>query len=248
MTTKSGGWSQGCPPNLRLSLSSSLSLSRWKTRGIAGRCRGQTRDVISGENRPRWSQQGFSRGSIFQEMGWFLETSIGEEAEANPTSRIPRLLGRNLGQFADVTYLTILEIVSINLSEFWQFSRAFFRRSLPLFVTRVFEGIVTFDLDKGKKDLDYLFWRKLFRRVFDSFLLVENEMLIDLIFWLYSIVSDRIISLFKAVIANRCVTMHWKNCENSYRENFAKIFNIYWYSYVAPFAMFFTYKFFETII
>ena len=112
----------------------------------------------------------------------------------------------------------------------------------------VFQGIVTFDLDKGKKDLDYLFWRKLFRRVFDSFLLVENEMLIDLIFWLYSIISDRIISLFKAVIANRCVTMHWKNCENSYRENFAKIFNIYWYSYVAPFAMFFTYKFFETII
>lgn len=37
-----------------------------------------------------------------------------------------------------LTYLTILEIVSINLSEFWQFSRAFFRRSLPLFVTRVF--------------------------------------------------------------------------------------------------------------
>lgn len=30
------------------------------------------------------------------------------------TSRILRLLGRNLGQFADVTYLTILEIVSIN--------------------------------------------------------------------------------------------------------------------------------------
>lgn len=64
---------------------------------------------------------------------------------------------------------------------------------------------MTFDLDKGRKDLDYLFRRKLFRRVFDSFLLVENEMLIDLIFWLYSIVSDKIISLFKAVVANRCI-------------------------------------------
>lgn len=48
---------------------------------------------------------------------------------SHPTSRILRLLGRNLGQFADVTYLTILEIVSINLSEFWQFLRPFLHRS-----------------------------------------------------------------------------------------------------------------------
>lgn len=145
----------------------------WKTRGIAGRCRGQTRDVISRENRPRWSQQGFSKGSIFQEMGWFLETSIGEEAEANPTSRIPRLLGRNLGQFADVLndpwncFYQSVRILTIFTGIFPSFSPT-------VCYACVFQGIVTFDLDKGRKDLDYLFRRKLFRRIFDSFLLVEN--------------------------------------------------------------------------
>lgn len=61
---------------------------------------------------------------IFQESILYLPTLDSSKhplplgGGSHPTSRILRLLGRNLGQFADVTYLTILEIVSINLSEF----------------------------------------------------------------------------------------------------------------------------------
>lgn len=62
---------------------------------------------------------------IFQESILYLPTLDSSKhplplggGGSHPTSRILRLLGRNLGQFADVTYLMILEIVSINLSEF----------------------------------------------------------------------------------------------------------------------------------
>lgn len=170
MTTEGGrGRFQGCPLNLRLSLSS-LSLSRWKTRYRRTLSRTNERRYLARES-STVSQRGFSRkvSCIFQRL---IPRNIPFHwgGGSHPTSRILRLLGRNLGQFADVTYLTILEIVSINLSEFWQFLRPFFhrsslRKSVRYACFREDSSIWTRFSKKGRKEEDFglflsrkLFW------------------------------------------------------------------------------------------